>query len=222
VELLGSSGRGLELNLKYDAVPVRVVVPVLGTFQAENLAVALGLVLAAGVPWRALVTAVPKLTGVPGRMELVPTKPGQPTVLVDYAHKPDGMERVLRGLRPQVPTGGKLWVVFGCGGNRDALKRPMMGKLAAEWGDAVVVTDDNPRREEAASIRAQVLAGVGKPAGKPVFEEGDRRAALALALAEAGPQDVIAVLGKGHETGQIVGDTVLPFDDRVVLRELLG
>jgi UDP-N-acetylmuramoyl-L-alanyl-D-glutamate--2,6-diaminopimelate ligase len=159
-------------------------------------------------------------------MELV-RRPGlhslgaaDPAVVVDYAHKPDALDKALRALRPQVPQGGKLHVVFGCGGDRDATKRPIMGKIAAELADAVYITDDNPRTEDAASIRAQVHAGAVGPAAVQVM--ADRRAAIAAALAAAGANDIVLVAGKGHEQGQIVGREVLPFDDRAVVREVLG
>jgi len=128
------------------------------------------------------------------------------------------LEKALAALRSQ--TTGKLWCVFGCGGNRDAGKRPLMGEIAGRLADHVVVTDDNPRFEEAATIRAAVMAGVGRTEG--VWEIGDRREAMAFAIDTAGPDDVILVAGKGHEDGQIVKGEVLPFDDRVVVREILG
>jgi len=220
-EVVEASARGLRLNLKYDAVPVLVEVPLIGGFQAENLAVALGLLVAGGHDWKSLAAAVAQMTAVPGRMEVVPSRPDQPSVVVDYAHKPDALERALESLRPLVKAGGKLRVVFGCGGNRDALKRPIMGRIAAELADVVYVTDDNPRKENASDVRRQVVAGVAEAGGKAV-EIGDRRAAIAAALGDSGPDDVVLIAGKGHESGQIVGDTVLPFDDRVVAREILG
>lgn len=218
-----ADARGLGLSLKYDDVPVPVRVPLIGTFQAENLAVALGLLVGTGSDWKALAASVEGLKGVPGRMEMVPGGEDQPVVVVDYAHKPDALQRALESLVPVVDrkAGGKLWVVFGCGGNRDAGKRPIMGKIAAQLADEVIVTDDNPRREVAADIRAQVMAGV-REGGKAGREIGDRRAAIAAAVEAAGVHDVILVAGKGHEDGQIVGDEVLPFDDRVVVREILG
>ncbi len=219
VKPLASGPFGLELGLNFDGVQHVVRVPLLGTFQAENLAMALGLLVAGGVAWGDLVRVVARVTGVPGRLQLVPGKPGQPTVLVDYAHKADALQRVLEGLRPQVPAGGKLRVVFGCGGNRDALKRPVMGRIAAELADYVVVTDDNPRQEEAATIRAAVLAGARGAArqGVEIIEIGDRKTAIEATLAASGPDDVVLVAGKGHEDGQIVGHQVLPFSDSLVV-----
>lgn len=219
-EVRQADARGLEMALKFDAVPDVVRVPLIGAFQAENLAVALGLLVAGGVAWQDLRSKVAKVGCVPGRMEVVPGHAGQPAVVVDYAHKPDALERALQSLRPLVKDGGKLRVVFGCGGNRDALKRPIMGKIASDLADVVYVTDDNPRREDATAIRKQVLDGATGQA--EVRDAGGRREAIASALSDAAADDVVLVAGKGHESGQIIGDEVLPFDDRVMVRELLG
>lgn len=221
VEVVEAHAQGIDVKLKYDAVPVPVRLPLVGGFQAENLAVSLGLLLAGGVPWEKLVRAVEEVSSVPGRMEMI-AGAGKPTVLVDYAHKPDALARALAAAKPlAAKSGGKLWVVFGCGGDRDATKRPLMGKIAAEIADEIVVTDDNPRTEAAAPIRAQIVAGV--VAGGGVARDiGDRRAAIAAALDGAAANDLIVVAGKGHESGQEVNRVVTPFDDRVVVRELLG
>jgi len=220
-EVVEANGRGLQLNLKYDTVPVPVHVPLIGTFQAENLAVALGLLVGSGHDWKKVSSAVSRMSAVPGRMEVVTSAPTQPSVVVDYAHKPDALQRALESLRPVVKGGGKLRVVFGCGGNRDATKRPIMGRIAAELADVVYVTDDNPRKEVAAEIRQQVLAGMTSGGAKGL-EFDDRKAAIAAAIADGGPEDVVLIAGKGHESGQIVGDEVYPFDDRLVAREVLG
>jgi UDP-N-acetylmuramoyl-L-alanyl-D-glutamate--2,6-diaminopimelate ligase len=196
---------------------VPVSVPLVGAFQAENLAVALGLLVGAGLNWPQLAKAAAKVTSVPGRMELTAVK-NKPTVVVDYAHKPDALQRALESLKPI--TSGKLWVVFGCGGNRDATKRPIMGEIAAKLADHVIVTDDNPRNENAADIRKAVIAGIESAGGKG-RDVGDRRKAIEYAIEKAKPDDVILVAGKGHEEGQIVGDDVLPFDDREVVKEAL-
>jgi UDP-N-acetylmuramoyl-L-alanyl-D-glutamate--2,6-diaminopimelate ligase len=217
-EVVKADARGLQLNLKFDAMPVPVTVPLVGAFQAENLAVSLGLLVAAGLDWKQLAKAVQKVASVPGRMELTTVK-NKPTVVVDYAHKPDALQRALESLRPI--TAGKLWVVFGCGGNRDATKRLLMGEIAARLANEVIVTDDNPRRENAADIRKAVMEGVTRGGGKGK-DIGDRREAINYAIGKAGPDDVILVAGKGHEEGQIVGNDVLPFDDRVVVREALA
>jgi UDP-N-acetylmuramoyl-L-alanyl-D-glutamate--2,6-diaminopimelate ligase len=153
-----------------------------------------------------------------------PVDAGQPFVaVVDYAHTPDAVGTALAALRTS--TGGRLVTVLGCGGDRDAGKRPAMGAAAAAGSDVLVITDDNPRSEDPAAIRAAVRAGAEEvPAGAraELLEVGDRRAALAAAVALARPGDTLLVAGKGHETGQEVGGEVLPFDDREVLREVLA
>ena len=147
---------------------------------------------------------------------------GQPfPVVVDYAHTPDGLEQVLRAARPLVtPEAGRLVVVFGCGGDRDRAKRPAMGKAAATLADVIVVTSDNPRSEDPLAIIGEVVAGI--PSGVHPTVEPDRRRAIALALADRRPGDVVVVAGKGHESGQTAGDVTVPFDDRDVTREELA
>jgi UDP-N-acetylmuramoyl-L-alanyl-D-glutamate--2,6-diaminopimelate ligase len=155
---------------------------------------------------------------VPGRFE--PVQAGQPfAVIVDYAHTPDGLAEALRAAR--AAASGRVLVVFGCGGDRDATKRPAMGTTAAELADVAVVTSDNPRSEDPAAIISAVLSGIPASASSRVRVEPDRRAAIELALAEAEPGDVVLIAGKGHETTQTIGDQTLPFDDRDVARDLL-
>ena len=155
---------------------------------------------------------------MPGRLERVDA--GQDfVVVVDYAHKPDAVEAALRTLRPL--TDGRVIVVIGAGGDRDPGKRPIMGEIAARLADVLVVTDDNPRTEDPAAIRAAVLAGTGGGRAE-VLEIGDRRAAIREALRRARPGDIVLVAGKGHETGQEVAGVVHPFDDGAVVREELG
>ena len=175
----------------------------------------------AGFDTGAVAAAMGESGGVPGRLEQVDA--GQDFLaVVDYAHKPDAVTAALNALRPL--TKGRLIVVLGAGGDRDPGKRPMMGEIAARLADVLVVTDDNPRSEDPAAIRAELVAGAEAVTGPraELHEVGDRRAAVALAvrLAEAG--DTVVVAGKGHETGQEVAGTVHPFDDRVVLREELA
>jgi UDP-N-acetylmuramoyl-L-alanyl-D-glutamate--2,6-diaminopimelate ligase len=223
VEVKEATGQGLSVNLKYSATPVAAQVPLVGAFQAENLAVALGLMLAGGLPWEKLSKAVPTLSAPPGRMELTPATQSSPCVVVDYAHKPDALARVLMSLKPMAEaTGGNLIVVFGCGGNRDATKRPLMGKIAADMANVVIITDDNPRNEKPDTIRAEVEKGAKTGLSKFVHNIGDRRKAIAAALDAATPRDIVLIAGKGHEEGQIVGDKTLPFDDRLVVKELLA
>jgi UDP-N-acetylmuramoyl-L-alanyl-D-glutamate--2,6-diaminopimelate ligase len=189
-----------------------VVLPLVGDFQAENALLAAGLVLAAegnGVADQVL-AAFPDLKGVPGRLERVSEVNGA-LCIVDYAHKPDALAHVLDALR--VFTTGRLICVFGCGGDRDRGKRPLMGKISVEKADVVIVTDDNPRSENPGAIRAEILA-----AAPGAREIGDRSEAIHTAVKELRPGDVLLVAGKGHETGQIVGDRTLPFSDHEVLR----
>ncbi|WP_369133239.1 UDP-N-acetylmuramoyl-L-alanyl-D-glutamate--2,6-diaminopimelate ligase [Modestobacter sp. I12A-02662] len=192
-----------------------------GSFNVANAVLAVALLDAVGVPVEAALAGIAE-TVVPGRME--PVDAGQPFVaVVDYAHTPDAVSTALTALR--TATRGRLVTVLGCGGDRDAGKRPAMGAAAAAGSDVLVITDDNPRSEDPAAIRAAVRAGAeGVPAASraEVLELGDRRAALAAAVALARPGDTLLVAGKGHETGQEVGGEVLPFDDREVLREVLA
>lgn len=207
VRCVESLQTGLKLQVKYNAFDKLIDVPVVGSFQAENLAVAMGLCLAEkGVTIEQICKHLPELTSVPGRMEMLKVEEGTPAVVVDYAHTPDALEVAIRALRPQVK--GKLWVVFGCGGNRDKAKRPLMGGIAAKHADVVVVTDDNPRMEDAKIIRDEVM--VACPEAHNI---GDRAEAILYAVENAAPEDTILVAGKGHEDGQIVGEKVLPFSD---------
>ncbi|HEY0052735.1 MAG TPA: UDP-N-acetylmuramoyl-L-alanyl-D-glutamate--2,6-diaminopimelate ligase [Caulobacteraceae bacterium] len=183
-----------------------VHLPLVGAFQASNALVAAGLCLAGGETADAVLAALEGLKGAPGRMERVGSKPGGGEAYVDYAHTPDGLKTVLEALRPHAAK--RLVTVFGCGGDRDAGKRPIMGAIAAEKADLVIVTDDNPRSEDPAAIRAEVKAGA-----PDLIEIGDRREAIGQAVASLGEGDVLVVAGKGHEQGQIVGETVYPFDD---------
>ncbi len=185
--------------------------PLVGAFQAMNALCALGLVLATGEDAAAAAGALDRLVGARGRLELAATHKSGAPVYVDYAHTPDALENVLRALRPH--TEGRLVVVFGCGGDRDRGKRPQMGRIAHQLADDVVVTDDNPRSEDAAAIRAEIM-----PACPGAREIGDRAEAIYAAAAGLEAGDVLVLAGKGHETGQIVGANVRPFDDAEVAR----
>jgi UDP-N-acetylmuramoyl-L-alanyl-D-glutamate--2,6-diaminopimelate ligase len=197
---------GQEISLTVMGRRYDLLLPLAGDFQVFNAACALGLVIATGGDVHLATLALEKLQGVPGRLQLVAQSPKGAAVYVDYAHTPDGLETALRALKPH--TKGRLIALFGCGGDRDPGKRPMMGAIAARLSDYAIVTDDNPRTEDAADIRAQVMVGC------PNAEEiGDRRAAIRAAIAMADEGDVVVLAGKGHESGQIVGTTVLPFDD---------
>ena len=162
-----------------------------------------------------MLEALEHIEGAPGRLQRVGARPGGGEAYVDYAHTPDGLQTVLTALRPHAR--GRLIVVFGAGGDRDRAKRPLMGQAAAELADLVIVTDDNPRSEEPASIRAAILE-----AAPDALEIGDRRAAITAAVAQLREGDVLVVAGKGHEQGQIVGDVTHPFDDLAVTAEALG
>jgi UDP-N-acetylmuramoyl-L-alanyl-D-glutamate--2,6-diaminopimelate ligase len=191
-----------------------VRLPLPGAFQVENALVAAGLAIATGSEPAATFLALAQLRGAKGRLELVGESSGAP-IFVDYAHKPDALAKALEALRPYV--GNRLTVVFGCGGDRDAGKRPMMGAIAAQLADRVIVTDDNPRSEEPAKIRAAILA-----AAPGAIEIGDRREAIHSSIADLRPGDVLLIAGKGHETGQIIGKQVLPFSDHDAVTAALG
>ena len=188
-------------------------VNLVGRFQLENLLCALGLALSTGAPLDDLIKALPSLQAVKGRMQWVGDH-NNGSVFVDYAHTPDALKTVLQNLRPHVK--GRLWIVFGCGGNRDALKRPQMGAIACEYADQVIVTDDNPRYEDPTFIRQQILA-----ACPDATEIADRRQAIRSAIAQLKEGDIVLIAGKGHETGQIIGNTTYPFDDQIEVETFL-
>ncbi|MEJ0091985.1 MAG: UDP-N-acetylmuramoyl-L-alanyl-D-glutamate--2,6-diaminopimelate ligase [Methylocella sp.] len=204
------------LEIAYAGEAVKLTLPLAGAFQASNALVAAGLCLATGSPSDTVFAALERIEGAPGRLERVGQRQGAP-IYVDYAHKPDALDKVLRTLRPYLR--GKLVVVFGCGGDRDPGKRPIMGDVAARLADLVIVTDDNPRSENPAAIRKAILAGAAGAAN--VREIGDRASAIAEAVALLGPDDGLLIAGKGHETGQIVGDITLPFSDSDCVRAAL-
>ena len=185
--------------------------PLMGAFQAGNALAALGLAVATGTPLATALEALPHLAGVPGRMERVAAHPNGAPAIVDYAHTPDALETALRALRPHCR--GRLSLVFGCGGDRDPGKRPMMGAIAERDADLVIVTDDNPRSENPAAIRRAILAACPR-----AREIGDRGEAIRTALAALAPSDMLLIAGKGHESGQIVGGETLPFNDADVAR----
>ncbi len=208
-------GQVLELDAFGARHALRLALP--GRFQADNALMACALAVAAGMPAARALALLPCLAGVRGRMELAARLANGAAVYVDYAHTPDALERLLAALRPHVGPGATLHVVFGAGGDRDPGKRPLMGAACATHADRAWVTDDNPRSEDPAAIRAAVLAGC--PGG---IDAGERRAAIAAALAALGPGDVLAVAGKGHESGQTIRGVTTPFDDAAVVRELVG
>jgi len=196
-----------------------LLVPISGRYNVSN---ALGVVAvgeALGWPYAEVADGIARLAGVPGRLERIDA--GQPfTVLVDYAHTPDSLENVLRATRELVAPHGQLWVVFGCGGDRDRTKRPLMGRVGATLADRCIITSDNPRSEVPEAIVAEIAAG-STDGDATVDTIVDRRDAIAAALHGANPGDVVVIAGKGHETGQKFADRTIPFDDRLVAREIL-
>jgi UDP-N-acetylmuramoyl-L-alanyl-D-glutamate--2,6-diaminopimelate ligase len=197
-----------------------VLLPLAGAFQVSKSLVAAGLAIAAGVPELTAFEALEGLHGAPGRLERVGETAKGALIYIDYAHKPEALTSALGALKPLAR--GRLVVVFGAGGDRDQGKRPLMGRAAVAAADLVIVTDDNPRSEDPAAIRAAVMAGAGAfSGGGAVIEVPGRRAAIAEAVHHAKPGDIVAVLGKGHERGQEVKGEVLPFDDRVELAQAL-
>jgi len=212
VEDLGMGATGIQATLVTPLGRGPFHSPLVGRFNLMNLLEAVGVLQQQGIPLAKLLEAQASFRGVPGRMERVSFAGAcaAPAVLVDYAHTPDGLENALAACRPF--SAGRLICVFGCGGDRDRSKRPLMGAIAARLADAVVVTSDNPRTEDPQRILADVVAGI--PSGTTLTVEIDRAQAIALAIATAGPADLVLIAGKGHEDYQILGTTKIHFDDR--------
>ena len=198
---------GQTLFLKWHGEETEVELPLIGEFQALNALTAAGLALSLGASLADVKKGLSGLKPVKGRLEFVGETADGAGVFVDYAHTPDGLDTLIRAARPH--TAGRLFVIFGCGGDRDRKKRPIMGEVAVKQADVVIVTDDNPRSEDAAEIRKSVLAGA-----KGALEIGDRGEAIQHAVAQLQAGDTLLIAGKGHETGQIIGDKVLPFSDQ--------
>ncbi len=203
--------RGRTVLVRFRGKSYSADLALLGGFQAENVLLAAGLVIACGADPDRVFETLPHLKTVRGRMQLAATRQNGAAVFVDYAHTPDAVATALKAMRPHVM--GRLVAIVGAGGDRDTTKRPLMGRAAAENADEVIVTDDNPRSEDPALIRAAVLAGIPAEAQVHVREVGDRAEAILRGVAALGPGDALLIAGKGHETGQTVGDMVLPFDD---------
>jgi UDP-N-acetylmuramoyl-L-alanyl-D-glutamate--2,6-diaminopimelate ligase len=197
---------GQEVRYLWQGRAFQTRLALIGAFQAENVAVAAGLAIAAGDAPEAVLAVLPRLTGVRGRMQLAATRRNGAAVYVDYAHTPDALETALQALRPHVM--GRIIVVFGAGGDRDRGKRPLMGAAAKAHADVLYVTDDNPRTEDPASIRAAVLAACPE-----AHEVGDRAEAILRAVDALLPGDALLIAGKGHESGQVIGTDIYPFDD---------
>src|SRR5690606_23641907 len=215
-----ATARGASFTAETFAGSRRVHLRLVGRFNVYNALAALAAALCEGIPLEAAAASLESVTGVPGRLE--PVDEGQPfAVVVDYAHTPDGLDNVLRAVREIAE--GRVICVFGCGGDRDRMKRPVMGRIAAQLADFVWVTSDNPRSEDPAAILRDIEAGLiesGCPADRYAMEV-DRRTAIFRAVEMAGPGDVVLIAGKGHETYQIVGGETLPFDDRLVASEAI-
>ncbi|WEK41747.1 MAG: UDP-N-acetylmuramoyl-L-alanyl-D-glutamate--2,6-diaminopimelate ligase [Candidatus Sphingomonas colombiensis] len=204
---------GQGLVIAADGREYKVTLPLIGAYQAANALVAAGLVIATGGDVATTIANLARLQPVRGRLERAAIAASGAPIYVDYAHTPDALEAAIAALRPHVT--GRLILVFGAGGDRDHGKREPMGQVAEAQADVVIVTDDNPRTENPAAIRAELLTGA-----PGAIEIGDRRAAIAHAVGMAGAADIVLIAGKGHEQGQIVGDLVLPFDDVTVAREV--
>jgi len=207
-------GFAQKLELQHRGRSTSVRLPLVGAFQIENALVAAGLAIGTGSEAAAVFASLEGLEGAKGRLERVGEREGAP-IFVDYAHKPDALAKALQALRPYARR--RLVVVFGAGGDRDAGKRPIMGAIATDNADSVIVTDDNPRSESPAAIRAAILN-----TAKGAREIGDRASAIRTAIAELEPGDVLLIAGKGHETGQIIGDRTLPFSDHEAVATALA
>jgi UDP-N-acetylmuramoyl-L-alanyl-D-glutamate--2,6-diaminopimelate ligase len=222
VELAGRLKRadlgGVELDITGKFGTGRIASRLIGSFNAENLLSALGALLAQGVAMPQACAALGAARPAPGRMEVLGGPPNKPWVVVDYAHTPDALQRVLTTLEAAVT--GEIWCVFGCGGDRDRGKRPLMGTVAADLADRIVLTNDNPRSEDPARIVADIRAGIADHPRVNVIH--DRRAALAAAIDRARVGDVVLVAGKGHEAEQVVGSERRVFSDRAAVAEILG
>ena len=216
---LGPAGTdGLTLDLRFGADEARVASPLWGRFNAENLLVAAGILLANGWPLGRIATTLGQCAAPPGRMERIPGPPGSPAVLVDFAHTPDALAKALAAVREH--CNGEVWCVFGCGGDRDRGKRAPMGAAAVRLADRVIVTDDNPRSEDPQQIIADILAGASSLDRLQVVPE--RGAAIARAIRLARPGDAVLVAGKGHESVQITGTVRRPFSDAAAARAALA
>jgi len=217
-EIIGSGHHGLQIGFSgaYGRLVLRS--PLWGDFNAENLAMALGILLAHGIGFREAAAALAVCSAPPGRMQTVCADPARPMVVVDFAHTPDALEKLLGSVRRQCR--GVLWLVFGCGGDRDQGKRHAMGRVAVSLADQVLLTTDNPRDESPATIIRQIMEGIGDAAAVEIIE--DRAAAIAAAIGSARPDDVVVIAGKGHETAQIIRGRRLAFSDVAVARAALG
>ena len=216
---LKPTAQGLEAELNLYNEPLNVTIPLVGGFQLHNILCAIGLVFGCTPPtpdqYQALKNALETLTAPRGRLQPIPGHPHGAGIYIDYAHTPDALETILTSLRPH--TQGRLICLFGAGGDRDKAKRPLMGIAAANHADIQIITDDNPRFENPVDIRTQILSGLKQITHtETVFEIGDRAAAIDRSINMLKPGDVLVIAGKGHESGQIIGEELLAFDDAAV------
>jgi UDP-N-acetylmuramoyl-L-alanyl-D-glutamate--2,6-diaminopimelate ligase len=206
--------KGQKITLVIEGVPKTVVFPLIGRTQVYNLMCALSIVLSLGAPLDKTLRAIEKIEPVPGRLNFAGQHPNGAKIYIDYAHKPQALELILKDIRPY--SAGKVHLLFGCGGDRDTEKRPIMGEIAEKYADVVVITDDNPRTEDATEIRKAILNTCPK-----AIEIGDRRAAIEHAIKNLNPEDVLVVAGKGHERYQIIGHEKIPLDDFEIVSSTL-
>ncbi len=204
---------GQEIQFSIGKKKYKTAIPVFGDFQASNLLCAIGMVMSSGISADKIVKILPKLRSVPGRMEKAGVTKRGGHIYIDYAHTPDALEKAIKNFTLHLEKGGKIHTLFGCGGDRDAGKRPIMGKIADKLSDYVIVTDDNPRTEKAASIRKQIMA-----ACKNAEEVGDRKKAINYAVSRLKKNDILIIAGKGHEKYQIIGNKKLPFDEVKIVK----
>ena len=217
VELVSRQRDGLVLRAHFGDQQGEVTLPLVGDFQIENVQLAMAMSLQLGCAWDDVLASVSKLVAPLGRLQKSGETSAGAAVYVDYAHTPDALANALTALRAHMQDNGALHLVFGCGGDRDAGKRPLMGEIAARLAAQIIVTDDNPRHEDAAQIRQAILTQC------PMAQDiADRGQAIDAALAQAQADDMVLVAGKGHETGQIIGDTILPFNDVTYIAQALG
>jgi UDP-N-acetylmuramyl-tripeptide synthetase len=213
-----------EFKIKTPLGEADVSLPMAGVHNVMNSLAAIGAGLSAGVPLEVCVKAIGKFTGVPGRLQSVPNSKNL-SVFVDYAHSPDALENVLQALqkvRSNLESSAKIWTIFGCGGDRDKGKRPLMAQMALQFSDKVVVTSDNPRTEDPAAIISDIMAGIPDNSKNQVQMFVDRKEAITKTLQQAAAGDVILIAGKGHEDYQIIGTTKFPFSDVKIVEEVLG
>ncbi|MFN7611597.1 MAG: Mur ligase family protein, partial [bacterium] len=209
------TAKGQELTLSLFGESFEAFLPLFGTFQSTNILAAIGLAYATGIPIDALVASLPRLSGIKGRMENASPANSPFNIFIDYAHTPDALLKALQSVRAH--TTGNIHVVFGCGGDRDTGKRPIMGKIAADFADFTIITDDNPRTEDAKTIREAIAA-----ANPNALTIGERTLAIATALNNAKAGDSVLIAGKGHEMGQVVGTVTLPYSDHAAVKQVLG